>query len=139
MDTKRILLVEDNPSDIDLTHRAFGKAMILNPIDVAEDGQQALDYLFGDNPLPAIVLLDLNLPVIGGLDVLKEIRANPKTRRLPVVILTSSKEEEDMAQSYDLGVNSYVRKPVDFYRFAQAIQQLGIYWLIFNEPPPPVK
>jgi two-component system response regulator len=146
MNTRTILLVEDNPSDVDLAKRAFQKSMILNPLEVAEDGQEALDYLFHTgkhagkkHEPPALILLDLKLPLIGGLEVLKRIRANESTRRLPVVILTSSKEEEDMAQGYDLGVNSYIRKPVDFHQFAQAIQQLGIYWLILNEPPPPVK
>ncbi|NCI49400.1 response regulator [Sediminibacterium roseum] len=146
MKQRTILLVEDNPSDIDLALRAFEKALILNPVAVAEDGQEALDYIFrtgkyAGSPadLPDLVLLDLKLPVLGGLDVLKRIRENERTRRLPVVILTSSKEEQDMAQGYDLGVNSYIRKPVDFYQFAQAIQQLGIYWLVMNEPPPPVK
>lgn len=146
MKQRTILLVEDNPSDIDLALRAFEKALILNPVAVAEDGQEALDYIFrtgkyAGSPadLPDLVLLDLKLPVLGGLDVLKRIRENERTRRLPVVILTSSKEEQDMAQGYDLGVNSYIRKPVDFYQFAQAIQQLGIYWLVINEPPPPVK
>lgn len=144
MNKRTILLVEDNPSDIDLALRAFEKALILNPVDVVEDGQEALDYLFqngkyADKELPALVLLDLKLPAIGGLEVLKQVRENKNTRRLPVVIMTSSKEEQDLAQGYDLGVNSYIRKPVDFYQFAQAIQQLGIYWLVINEPPPPVK
>ncbi len=142
---KTILLVEDNPSDIELTKRALRKAHILNELVVAEDGQEALDYLFGfgqyegrdPHLMPALVLLDLKLPGIDGLEVLKRIRIDPVIHRLPVVILTSSREEQDIAQSYDLGVNSYIRKPVDFYQFADAIQQLGLYWLILNETPPP--
>ena len=140
MSTKIILLVEDNPSDVALAQRAFEKAKILNPLIVAEDGQEALDYLFDNaNHLPALVLLDLKLPVIDGIEVLKRIRANEHTRRIPVVILTSSKEEQDVAMSYDIGVNSYIRKPVDFFQFAEAIKQLGIYWLIMNELPPELK
>ncbi len=146
MKTRTILLVEDNPSDIELAKRAFQKANILNPVVVAEDGQEALDYLYATGTyadrnsaeLPAIVLLDLKLPVIDGLEVLKRIRGNELTRRLLVVILTSSKEEQDIAAGYDLGVNSYIRKPVDFIQFAEAIKQLGIYWLLLNEPPPAV-
>lgn len=136
MSTKTILLVEDNPSDIDLAKRAFQKANILNPLVIAEDGQAALDYLFNTEELPAIVLLDLKLPIMDGLEVLKRVRNHEFTKWLPVVILTSSKEEQDLAQSYELGVNSYIRKPVDFHQFAQAIQQLGVYWLILNETPP---
>lgn len=144
MNPKSVLLVEDNPSDIELAKRAFERAHILNPVMVAEDGLEALDYLFTQgaepgqyaHPLPAIVLLDLKLPVIGGMEVLRQIRAHERTRRLPVVILTSSKEDEDIAQGYDLGVNSYIRKPVDFVQFAEAVRQLGIYWLMLNELPP---
>lgn len=144
MRTRTILLIEDNPSDIELAKRAFQKANILNPVVVAEDGQEALDYLFATGAhkdrikteLPSIVLLDLKLPIVDGLEVLKRIRANELTRRLLVVILTSSKEEQDVAKGYDLGVNSYIRKPVDFIQFAEAIKQLGIYWLLLNEPPP---
>jgi two-component system, response regulator len=144
MNNKTILLVEDNPSDIDLTKRAFEKGHINNNLIVAEDGQEALDYIFGKgiyasrdvNQLPVLILLDLKLPKIGGLEVLKIIRATEKIKRLPVVILTSSKEEQDVAASYDLGVNSYIRKPVDFNQFADAIKHLGLYWLIINEPPP---
>lgn len=138
-----ILLVEDNASDIDLTKRAFEKANILNPLVVVENGEEALEYLFcvgkfadrAKDELPSLVLLDLKMPGLGGLEVLKQIRANPKTRRLLVVILTSSKEDQDLAISYDLGVNSYIRKPVDFHKFAEVIKQLGMYWLVLNEPP----
>jgi two-component system, response regulator len=145
MNTSRILLVEDNPSDIDLTKRAFERARINNELVVAQDGREAIDLLIGSPgeglepmPLPALVLLDLRLPVFGGLEVLRRIREEDRTRRLPVVILTSSKEEEDVAASYDLGVNSYIRKPVDFGQFSDAVRQLGLYWLVINETPPPV-
>ncbi len=141
---KKILLVEDCFSDIELTRRAFQKSKIFNELVVVEDGQEALDYLFCEgsytdrnkNDLPALILLDLKLPKIDGLDVLRQIRTTPFTKRLPVVILTSSKEETDIARSYDLGVNSYVQKPVDFHQFADAIKTLGFYWLLINEPPP---
>ena len=144
MKSKIILLVEDNPSDIGLTKRALDKSHIANELVVAEDGQEALDYVFGAGAyagrdvtqLPALVLLDLKLPRVGGLEVLRRIRADERTRRLPVVILTTSQEEQDVAASYDLGVNSYIRKPVDFNQFAQAIQHLGLYWLVLNEVPP---
>jgi two-component system, response regulator len=144
MSTKTILLVEDNPSDINLTKRALEKAHIMNDLVVTEDGEEALDYLFGTGKfngrnireMPALVLLDIKLPGIDGLEVLKCIRENPQTRRQPVVVLTSSKEEQDVLTSYDLGVNSYIRKPVDFYQFAEAIQSLGLYWLVLNEIPP---
>jgi two-component system, response regulator len=144
MNNKIILLVEDNQSDIALTKRAFKKANIANPLQVAEDGQEALDFLFAEGPfsqsdkndLPTIVLLDLKLPIVDGLEVLKAIRGNALTKRLPVVVLTSSKEEMDLAISYDLGVNSYIRKPVDFTQFAEVIKQLGLYWLVLNEAPP---
>jgi CheY-like chemotaxis protein len=144
MKIKTILLVEDNPSDIDLTKRALANANIANELIVAEDGQEALDYLFGIGhyagrdaaPLLAVILLDLKLPKVGGLEVLKRIRANAQTKRLPVVILTSSQEEQDIAAGYDLGANSYIRKPVDFTQFAEAIKILGLYWLVLNEPPP---
>jgi CheY-like chemotaxis protein len=147
MNPKTILLVEDNPSDIELTKRALGKSHVANELVVAEDGQEALEYLFGErtsagrdvSQLPALVLLDLKLPKVDGLEVLQRIRANQQTRRQPVVVLTSSKEEQDLAASYDLGVNSYIRKPIDFAQFAQAVQQLGLYWLVLNELPPKVK
>ena len=144
MTAKIILLVEDNLSDIGLTKRALVKGHVANELVVAEDGQEALNYLFGAGvyagrdvkQLPAVVLLDLKLPKVDGLEVLRRIRSESLTRRLPVVILTSSKEEQDMAASYDLGVNSYIRKPVDFEQFVQAIQILGLYWLVLNEEPP---
>lgn len=144
--SKVILLVEDNPSDVGLTQRALAKARIGNPLVVAEDGEEALDYIRGSGAyagrnvedLPALVLLDLKLPGISGLEVLKQIRSDPRARRLPVVILTTSKEDQDVAAGYDLGVNSYVRKPVDFNQFALAVEQLGLYWLVWNEAPPPV-
>ena len=145
--TKAILLVEDNPSDADLTRRALAKGHISNELVVAEDGQEALDYLRGEgayagraiSETPSVILLDLKLPKVSGLEVLRAIRANAQTRRVPVVILTSSKEEEDVGAGYDLGVNSYVRKPVDFKEFQAAIANLGLYWLLLNEPNPPVK
>ena len=145
MKNKIILLVEDNPSDIGLTQRAFAKSNIANDLVVVEDGQEALDYLFGDgrfagrdvNDLPALVLLDLKLPRVAGVDVLRQIRADERTSRVPVVILTTSQEEQDISQSYDLRANSYIRKPVDFTKFVEAIQHMGLYWLILNEPPPP--
>ncbi|MBI5387456.1 MAG: response regulator [Verrucomicrobia bacterium] len=137
--TKRpILLVEDNPSDIQLTQRAFAKSNIANELVVAEDGQAALDYLFGDpgRGLPAVVLLDLKLPRVEGLEVLRRIRTDQRTHLLPVVILTTSKEEQDMVQSYQLGANSYIRKPVSFVEFSEAVARLGVYWLALNEAPP---
>lgn len=136
---KVILLIEDNPSDIDLTRRAFEKSHNANKLFVAEDGEAALQYLRDASELPAVALLDLNLPKIPGLDVLRAIRADAKTKRLPVVILTSSKEDQDVAAGYDLGVNSYIRKPVDFKQFAHCIEQLGLYWLVLNEQPPKVR
>jgi two-component system response regulator len=140
MNSKIILLIEDNPSDIELTRRAFAREHITNELVVVEDGQAALEYLFGADRdlhrLPTLILLDLQLPIIDGLEVLRRIRADERTRRLPVVVLTSSKEEQDVAASYDLGVNSYIRKPVDFHHFAEAIKLLGLYWLVVNEPPP---
>ncbi len=144
MKTKPILLVEDDPSDIDLTRRALEKSRIVNDLIVVEDGKEALDFLFGGSAaggrgpgeLPALVLLDLKLPKVSGLEVLRSVRQDPRTRRMPVVVLTSSAEEQDIAASYDLGVNSYVRKPVDFRRFVEAVERLGLYWLVLNEPPP---
>ena len=147
MNSKSILLVEDNPSDVKLTKRALEQNQITNELIVAEDGAEALDYLFatgqyaGKNvrDLPAVVLLDLKLPKVEGLEVLQRIRANELTRLIPVVILTSSSEEEDMIASYNLGANSYIRKPVNFQQFIDAVRTLGMYWLLLNEPPPPVK
>jgi two-component system response regulator len=139
-----ILLVEDNPDDVDLTLRAFRKSKIANEIVVARDGIEALDYLFATgqhagrdiSSLPQLVLLDLKLPRLDGLQVLERIRANPKTKLLPVVILTSSTEQPDLLTGYSLGANSYIRKPVDFQEFVIAVRRLGMYWLLLNQPPP---
>lgn len=132
-----ILLVEDNPDDEKLTLRALKKNNVANPVTVAHDGQEALDWLFDSaHQSPAVVLLDLKLPKVGGLDVLKRLRADPVRKLVPVVILTSSKEESDVVQGYALGANSYIRKPVDFEQFSEAVRQLGLYWLVLNEPPP---
>jgi len=144
MSEKMILLVEDSPDDEELTTRALRQAKIANEIVVARDGAEAVDFLFGEGAYagrdvsrtPAVVLLDLKLPKLSGLDVLDRLRADPRTRLVPAVILTSSSEEEDMLKSYQLGANSYVRKPVDFGQFAQAVSQLGIYWLLLNQPVP---
>jgi CheY-like chemotaxis protein len=142
--SKVILLVEDNPSDEKLTVRAFSKSNIANEIVVARDGVEALDYLFGTgkyagrdtSKTPAVILLDLSLPRIDGLEVLRSLRADERTRLLPVVILTSSKEEADVVRGYSLGANAYVRKPVDFVEFAEAAKTLGLFWLLLNEPIP---
>jgi len=144
VDNKIILLVEDNPDDVFLTLRAFKKNNIFNTVIVAKDGVEALDYLFRRgmyagrdvNDLPVVTLLDLKLPKIDGLEVLKTVRQNESTKLLPVVILTSSVQEQDVVKGYKLGANSYVRKPVDFKEFVEAIKLLGLYWLIWNEPPP---
>ena len=135
-----ILLVEDNPNDLELAMHAFRKQHFANTIAVARDGQEALDYLFGGNgrspgALPKVILLDLKLPRVDGLQVLRQIRAHPTLRHIPVVILTSSREERDVVEGYDLGVNSYIVKPVDFDQFVEAVQTLGLYWLLLNEPP----
>lgn len=133
----RILLVEDNEDDIALTLRAFDKNKIANTIEVARDGTEALDYLFRDDgDGHDLVLLDLKLPKLSGLEVLQRIRGDERTRRLPVVVLTSSREERDLIESYDLGANSYIRKPVDFQQFMEAVAHLGLYWLVLNERPP---
>ena len=147
MNTGCILLVEDNPSDVRLTRRALEQSHITNPLVVAEDGREALDYLFALGAhagrdaaeLPRLVLLDLKLPRVDGLEVLRQLRANERTRRLPVVILTSSQEQQDIMAGYELGANSYVRKPVDFAQFVEAVRILGLFWLLLNEPPPPPK
>ncbi|MDP1828060.1 MAG: response regulator [Archangium sp.] len=139
-----ILLVEDNPDDEALTIRALTKNNIANRVEVARDGVEALDYLFGTGAhagrdvtkLPQLLLLDLKLPRIDGLEVLRRLRADERTRLVPVVILTSSKEEQDLISGYSGGANSYIRKPVDFTQFAEAVRQLGIYWLVINEAPP---
>jgi two-component system, response regulator len=144
MRDKIILLVEDNPDDELLTLRALRKNNVLNKVVVARDGVEALDYLFGTGMysgrdtavMPQLILLDLKLPKIDGLEVLKRLRADERTRLLPVVILTSSREEQDMLDGYGFGANSYVRKPVNFEQFVQAIEQLKLYWLILNEAPP---
>ena len=136
MKPKTILLVEDNPSDIELTRRALQKIRIANELVVAEDGVDALDYLYRAQDLPALVLLDLKLPRVGGLDVLRRIRMEERFRYLPVVIFTTSSEEQDIIKSYDLGANSYMLKPVDFMQFMIAIDTLGLYWLILNRTVP---
>jgi two-component system, response regulator len=141
VEEKVILLIEDNPDDEELTLRALRNHHIANEMVVARDGQEALDYLLGaggGSPtiVPQVVLLDLQLPKISGLDVLRRLRADERTRYLPIVILTSSNEERDLVEGYRLGANSYVRKPVDFLQFAEAIRILGLYWLVLNEPMP---
>ena len=140
---KNILLVEDNPDDEELTRRALEKNNIANTVNVVRDGAEALDYLFcrgrfadrDKTDLPTVVLLDLKLPKVDGLEVLTQMRANDRTKLLPVVILTSSKEEQDLIRGYRLGANSYIRKPVDFDQFVEAVRQLGLYWLVLNEAP----
>jgi len=140
---KNILLVEDNDQDEKLILRALRKVNLANQVDVARDGQQALDYLFAEGefagrtgqPLPTVVLLDINLPRISGLDVLKRLRADPRTHLLPVVVLTSSDEEQDRLSSYEDGANSFVRKPLDFGEFAETVARMGVYWLATNIPP----
>lgn len=147
MNSRVILLVEDNPDDEELTLRALKKNSIKNEIVIARDGAEALDYLFcrGEfinrniNDVPQVVLLDLKLPKIDGLGVLKEIRTHEATRHMPVVILTSSREEQDLIRGYNFGANSYIRKPVDFNEFIEAVRQLGLYWLVLNELPPVAK
>jgi two-component system, response regulator len=147
MDRKVILLVEDNPDDEALTLRAFAKSNIANQVVVAHDGVEALDFLFATGTYagrdlrvqPQVILLDLKLPKLDGLEVLRRMRADDRTTLLPVVILTSSKEEQDIIQSYRLGANSYIRKPVDFIQFIEAVRQLGLYWLVLNESAPRIE
>ena len=147
LNSKKILLVEDNPDDVELTLRAFKKQNIMNEVIVRRDGVEALDFFFGKDGvagkgnigLPSVILLDLNLPKIDGLEVLKKLRANERTKLIPIVILTSSKEQKDLVNGYKLGCNSYIRKPVDFNQFAEAIKQLGLYWLVLNEALPESK
>jgi two-component system response regulator len=140
---KMILVVEDNPDDEELTLRSLRRANIANDVVVARDGSDALDFIFGEGThegrdttrMPAVILLDLKLPKLNGIDVLTRLRGDPRTRRIPVVVLTSSSEDEDMLRSYDSGANSYVRKPVAFNSFAEAVTQLGLYWVLLNEMP----
>ena len=144
---RNILLVEDNPDDVELTLRALKQYNVRNQIAVVRDGAEALDYLFATGAytardtttMPAVVLLDLKLPKVDGLEVLQRMRTDERTKLVPVVILTSSKEEQDVVNSYKFGANSYVRKPVDFTQFVEAARQLGLYWLVINEPPPPIR
>ncbi len=144
MSDRVILLVEDNSDDEVLAVRALKKSNLMNGVVVAHDGVEALDYLFGVGTYagrdlavqPGVILLDLKLPRLDGLEVLRRLRSDERTRRLPVVVLTSSKEQQDLLQSYGLGANSYIRKPVDFNQFTEAMRQLGLYWLVLNEPPP---
>jgi len=143
MNTKIILLVEDNPDDVQLTLRALKKSKIMNEVVVAQDGVEALEYLFGTGKyagrdtkvLPQVVLLDLKMPKMDGHEVLQRIRKDDRTKLLPVVILTTSSEDQDRIESYSVGANSYIRKPVDFNQFAEAVNQLGLYWLVLNEAP----
>jgi two-component system response regulator len=138
-----ILLVEDNPTDLELALRVFRKHELANRIEVARDGAEALDFLFGEGAhagrgglqIPKVILLDLKLPKIGGIEVLRRIKGDPRTRMIPIVVLTSSREEKDLLESYQLGVNSYIVKPVDFDQFSDCLKQIGIYWLLSNAPP----
>jgi two-component system, response regulator len=138
-----ILLVEDNPNDGELAMHALKKHNLANRIQVVRDGAEALDYVFARgefshrdiNQIPRLVLLDLKLPKVDGLEVLRQIKADPRTRKIPVVVLTSSREERDVVESYDLGVNSYILKPVDFQQFSEAVRTIGLYWLLLNQPP----
>ena len=141
--TVEILLVEDNPNDVELALHSLKQHHLANRVQVARDGAEALDFIFGTGPHagrrlhdgPTVVLLDLKLPLVDGLEVLRRIKSDPQTRALPVVVLTSSREERDVVESYQLGVNSYIVKPVDFEQFTEAVRQLGLYWVLLNEPP----
>lgn len=141
MKNKVVLLVEDNPDDEELTRLAFEECRLANELIIVRDGQEALDYLFetgkysgrDDNEVPQVILLDLKLPKVDGLEVLRRVRADERTKLLPVVVLTSSKEEQDMIDSYSLGANSYMQKPVDYLQFVEAVRQLGLYWLVLNQ------
>ena len=138
----KILLIEDNPDDVELTLMAFKKHNLANHITVARDGEEALDIIFqngkenAEGLRPDLILLDLKLPKVDGMEVLRQIKENPETKVIPVIVLTSSKEENDLAESYRLGANSYIRKPVNFEKFTEVVMQLGLYWLLINEPPP---
>ena len=144
-DAIEILLVEDNPADVELTLHALRQNNLANRIQVARDGEEALDFIFcrgayttrDANHQPKLILLDLKLPKVDGIEVLRQVKADPRTRVIPVIVLTSSKEERDMVLSYHLGVNSYIQKPVDFDQFRETVKQLGLYWLLVNQPPPP--
>jgi CheY-like chemotaxis protein len=140
---RRVLLVEDDPKDVELTLAAFGEKNLGNEVDVARDGAEALDYLyrrgnFSSRPQvnPVVILLDLKLPKIDGMQVLKEVKGNDELKTIPVVVLTSSREEQDLVRSYRLGVNAYVVKPVDFHKFVDAVGELGVFWAVINQPPP---
>ncbi|OHD56034.1 MAG: two-component system response regulator [Spirochaetes bacterium GWF1_51_8] len=144
MNDKSILLVEDNPSDVELTKRAFKKSSVVNNLIVVNDGQEAIDYFFGTGQFegrdtsiqPTVILLDLKLPKIDGITVLRRLKSDELTRKIPVVVLTTSSEDSDLEACYELGVNSYIRKPVDFIQFAEVVSQLGLYWMVLNEVPP---
>jgi two-component system response regulator len=141
--TVEILLVEDNPNDVELALHSLKQHNLANHVQVARDGAEALDFIFGTGPYagrrlrdgPMVVLLDLKLPLVDGLEVLRRVKSDPRTRALPVVVLTSSRKERDVVESYQLGVNSYIVKPVDFEQFTEAVRQLGLYWVLLNEPP----
>ncbi len=140
---RRILLAEDNPNDVELTLEALARHNLVNEVDVVNDGAEALDYLYRrnkyegrDNGNPCVVLLDLKMPKVDGLEVLKVIRSDPDLKTIPVVVLTSSREERDLVKSYELGVNAFVVKPVDFTQFVESVRQVGVFWAIINEPPP---
>ena len=144
MNDKSILLVEDNPSDVELTKRAFKKSSVVNNLIIVNDGQEAIDYFFGTGQFegrdtsiqPTVILLDLKLPKIDGITVLRRLKSDELTRKIPVVVLTTSSEDSDLEACYELGVNSYIRKPVDFIQFAEVVSQLGLYWMVLNEIPP---